>query len=59
MLGGGDAPDYMLNLPLGLVTVAGITRPVPADLEQLPNVIAQGTFKVSQICSKSHPQSLR
>jgi hypothetical protein len=31
----------MLNLPLGLVTVAGITRPVPADLEQLPNVIAQ------------------
>jgi hypothetical protein len=48
-----------LDLPFGLVTVADIAQPEPADLEQLRNVIAQRTLKVPQRCGKSHPEVLR
>jgi hypothetical protein len=54
-----DASDYLRNLLLGQVTVAYVAQPEAANLEQLHNIIAQGTFKVPQICGKSHSKLLR
>jgi hypothetical protein len=48
-----------LDLALGLVTVAVVAQPVPADFKQLRNVIAQRSFKMSQRRGKSHPKVLR
>ena len=43
----------------GAIVAVSVAQPVPTDLEQLRNVIAQRTFKVPQRRGRSHPKVLR
>jgi hypothetical protein len=54
-----DAPDYALNLPLGLVAVLHVAQPNARDFAKLHNIIAQWSFEVFHVRGKTRPKVLR